>query len=210
MVDYNMVYRTNLSVTVGTSGVVDAGNGLFYKDFTLPAAVKLGSTFIQQSCRYRRIGDEYGATVELFDEDTLRMKWYGDPNTTEGLLNDESTGLDEIMDVAVEVFDIEELGDDLQEILFRATRTLAYLGENVVQDLLEYDQAGNLVEYRLRTFDSRANAEGCTPDLPQGEALETGELGRVLMSQDIEMDKNDRSLLMRVLTDVLATPNVDA
>ncbi len=209
MSDYNMVYRASISVTVGSADVVDDGDGAFHKDFALPSPVKTGSTFLTQSCRYRRIGDEYGATVRLFDEETLRMEWYGDPLTDEGLLNDESTGLDEIITCTVEVFDLEELGDELKELLFYAVRVLAYLGENIIQDLLEYDDAGNLVSYRLRTFNSKVNCEAATPDIDAGDALETGELARVTMSQDIEMSKNDRALLLRVLTDVAATPGVD-
>lgn len=209
MSDYNMVYRTELSVTVGSADVVDDGDGAFHKDFALPAPIKLGSAFLTQACRYRRIGDEYGATVRLFDEETLRMAWYGSPDETEGLLNDESTGLDEIITVAVEVFDLEEMGDELKEILFQGLRVLGYLGENVMQDLLDYDDAGNLVTYRLRVFDTRANCEAATPELPDGQALQTGELARVTMNQDIVPDRNDRELLTRVLTDVLATPGVD-
>lgn len=208
MSNYSLVYRTTLTVTVGTSGVVDDGNGRFHKDFTIPA-VKVGTTFVNQNPTYRRIGDEYGATVKLLNATTLRMSWYGMPGTTEGLVNDESTGLDEIMEVECEVFDLNAVGNDLKELLFRMARTLGYLGENVMNDLIEYDNAGNVVQYRLRLFDTKVHCESATPDRPDGSSMQTGELARITMSQDIDIGKNDRALLMRVLTDLIATPGVN-
>lgn len=208
MADYNLLYHTTLSVTVATAGVVDAGNGLFYKDFTIPEQV-LGETFLEQAVRERRIGDEYGATVEFFDNVTLRMKWYGDPATTEGLVNDETTGLDEIIEVDVQVKKMDEFFSDIKELLFRALRILGYLGENVMQDLLVYDTPGNLVQYRLRIFSTKEYLEAATPDRPDGSTLQAGEVSRVTMDQDILLAKNDRSLLTRVLTDVIDTPGND-
>lgn len=200
MADYSLMYRTTLRVTVGSSGVVgpDADDG-YYKDFTIPE-VALGMAKVESEIKYRRIGDEYGASVKFQDNVTLRLSWYG------LLQNDEATGLDEIISADVEVQDLDGALSDVKEILFRAQRILGYLGENTVQDLLEYDAAGNVVSYRLRVFDSRTNAEACTPDRPDGSSLQTGELARVTMSQDIVMAKNDRALLIRVLTDVLDTP----
>lgn len=207
MSTYSCVYRTTLSVTVGTTGVVDDGNGAFHKDFTIPAT-KVGTTWLNQANRSRRLGDEYGATVELVSATVLRMRWYGDPDAPEGLVNDETTTLDEIVAVYVEAFDLSPIGDDLKELLFRTLRIVSLLGENVINDLIIPDDAGNVVQYRLRLFDSRPNAEAATPDLPDGNAMETGELSRITMSQDIDIGKNDRALLMRVLTDIIATPGV--
>lgn len=201
MADYSVMYRTTLTVTVGSTGVIDDGGGAFHKDFTIPEVV-LGESKIHQRMRERRIGDSYGATVEFFDNVTLRMRWYNDG----ALVNDEATGLDEIISVNVEVEDLDPVLSDLKEMLFDLLRIKGYLGENVIQDLLEFDAAGNIVTYRLRVFDSRTNAEAATPDRPDGSSMQTGELSRVTMSQDIVMSKNDRALLMRVLTDVIATP----
>ena len=205
MADYSLVYRTVLTVTVGDDDIIDGGGGLFYKDFALPASVKPGSTFIQQACREARIPtvpepsltlESRGALVRLLDEDTLRLEWFGE------LANDPEAG-DEKIAVSVEVFDIDRVGNDLRESLYRQQRILGYLGENTRQDLLDYDDAGNIRSYRLRVFDSRANAEASTPELPDGEDLQTGELSRVRMTQRILTNTNDRSLLLKVLTDVL-------
>lgn len=207
MSSYTLTYAATLTVTVGTSGVVDDGNGLFHKDFTVPA-FKPASAMINQAVAQRRIGDEYGAKVKALDETTLRMTWFGDPGETEGLLNDESTGLDEIIAVDVEIFDLNAIGNAFNELLFRSLRILGYLGENVMQDLIETDDAGNVVQYRLRLFDTRAHCEAAKPDKPDGSSMQTGELARILMNQDIEISKNDRSLLLRVLTDVITTPGL--
>lgn len=208
MADYSLAYRTSLTVTVGSAGVEDDGDGAFHKDFTIPQQV-MGESFLNVQIRERRIGDEYGASVEWIDSVTLRMKWFGDPGTTEGLLNDESTGLDEIIVAQVEIMKLAEFMTDVKEILFQGLRTLGYLGENVMQDLLEYDNAGNLVSYRLRIFQSRATLEAATPDRPDGSDLQTGEISRVTMTQDILLSKNDRALLLRVLTDVAETPGAE-
>jgi len=135
--------------------------------------------------------DYRGATVRLVDATTVEMSWDG------GAL---LTG--ETITATYEVFDVEDMGDDLKEILFRLTRLLGYAGENVRQDLLSYDDPGNMIMYRLRVFDTRANAEASTPDLPDGEDLETGELARVRMTQEILASQNDRTGMIRVLTDV--------
>jgi hypothetical protein len=199
-----------LKVTVGDAGLVNNGDGSWYKNFTLPAPVKPGSTFIQQACRESRIPalpepaltlEHRGAAVELFDANTVRLRWNG------ALATDIEAG-NETISVAIEVFDLDNLGDDIQELLFRTARALGYLGENVMNDLLLYDQAGNVVQYRLRVFSSRTNCEAATPDLPDGSAMQTGEYARVTMNQDIEISKNDRALMLRVLTDIIATPGV--
>lgn len=207
MSSYNLKYAITLEVTVGSMGVVDDGDGLFHKDFTVPA-FKVASAMLNiAGVNQRRIGDESGASVHVVNATTLRLKWFGDPNQPEGLLHDDATDLDEIISVAVEIFDLNELGNSLNELLFRMTRALGYLGENILQDKLHYDDAGNLDHYRLRIFDTRAHCEAATPDT-DNVAMEPGELARVSMDQEIEMAKNDRALLIRVLTDVATTPGL--
>lgn len=137
------------------------------------------------------------ATARLVDVDKVRITW-------DGTL---ATG--ETIDVDWEVWDADDIGDDLLEILFREQRILAYLGENLVTDWLQYDDAGNVVSCRLRIFDTRAHAEAATFDLPAGSPLEDGELSRAMMEQDIDKSTNNRISLVRVLDQVIDTPGVD-
>lgn len=200
MSDYSLVQRGVVTLVVGDVSP---------KDVDLSSSVKLASAKINYSYRESRFPDpildlDYrGVTVRFLDEDTLRIEWNGT------LATDPATGGSESITVSYEVMDLEDLGDDIKETLFRLQRVLGYLGENAVQDLLIYDDAGNMTQYRLRTFDSKANAEACTLNIPSGDALETGEMTRVTVTQDIEIAKNDRLSLIKVLTDLLATPGVN-
>lgn len=138
-----------------------------------------------------------GATVRLADATHVNLEWDGG-----ALLAGET------IDATYEVWDVEDVGDDLKEILFRLARLLGYNGENVRQDLITYDDPGNMIMYRLRVFDNRTHAEASTPDLPDGEDLETGELARIRMTQEILASQNDRTGMIRVLTDLLDTPGI--
>lgn len=138
-----------------------------------------------------------GASVRILNSTTVRMEWDG------------TLAAGETIDAAYDVFDLENFGDDMKEALFRLQRLLGYQGENCVQDNITYDDAGNMTAYRLRVFSSKTNAEAATLDLEDGEALETGELVRIQVTQDINIGTNDRLSLYRVLTDLLATPGVD-
>ena len=209
MSDYSLIYRTVLTVTEGDSGLVDAGGGLWYKEFTIPA-VNTGTAKVDAEVAESRIPslpepdltlEHRGAFVQLYSATKLRLYWRG------ALSVDPEAG-QEAISARVEVFDLDTVINEILELDFKLARLLGYLGENVMQDLLEYDDAGNLVQYRLRLFDTKVNAEAATPDRADGSALQTGELARVTMSQDIEISKNDRALLMRVLTDIIATPGV--
>jgi hypothetical protein len=134
--------------------------------------------------------------VRLLDENTIRLEWDG------------TLAAGETIDAAYEVYDLENLGDDLKELLFREQRVLAYLGENVIQDKILYNNAGVMTQYRLRVFDSKANANGATVDT-ENPSLETGELARSTVTQEIVAGKNDRSSLAKVLDLLLTTPGVD-
>jgi hypothetical protein len=208
--DYNLVYRAVLTVTAGDSGITLSG-GLYGKNFALPSAVKPSSTFINQRVAESRVPslpeptltlEHRGAFVRLVNANTVRLEWKG------ALVTDPEAGPETISAYA-EVYDLESVGDDIKEMLFRQQRALGYLGENALQDLIQYDDAGNMVTYRLRLFATADNASNATPDLPNGEDLETGELARMTMSQEILTSKNDRVQLIRLLTDLLATPGVD-
>lgn len=142
--------------------------------------------------------DYKDATVRLASDTQVELAWDGG-----ALLAGET------ITASYDVWDLSNFGNDMKEVLFRLARVLAYHGENTIQDLITYDDPGNVIQYRLRVFDTRAHAEACTPDLPDGQDLETGELARVRMTQEILASQNDRTLLTRVLTDLLATPGVD-
>jgi hypothetical protein len=129
-----------------------------------------------------------GATVRILDTDTVRLEWDGTLVGTETI------------DAQFELYDIENLGDDIKEILFRQLRILGFHGENVVQDLIKYDDAGNPVTYRLRPFNSKVNADAATLEIPDGDPLQTGELTRVSVVQDFNIETNDRKSIIMTLT----------
>lgn len=224
--------RQDCLVQRGSVAITDADTSP--KDVAI-TAVDPECTRLHSTHQEDRAGDARGVTVVLLDEDTVRITWPGtlapgetvdvtyevvesrprrgatarilDANTVrvewDGTLADGET-----IDVAWEVWDIAPLGDDIKEILFRLLRVLGYLGENCRQDLLQYDDAGNVVRYRLRIFDSREHAEASDLDLPEGSGLQDGELARAVVTQDIDAGKNDRIDLMQVLDTVIATPGV--
>jgi len=204
------------------------------KDSAAFTAVDVDASHIVSSWRENRAGNAQGATFKLLSPTQVRMEWDGTLGVGETLtgefevvehkprraaflriLNattvrlewDGSLAAGETIEAHYEVWDIENLGDDVKELLFRLQRMLAYLGENLLQDKIVYDDAGNMVSYRLRLFNSKVNAEAATVDTPG--AFETGELARQTVTQDINFAKNDRLSLIRVLTDLLATPGVN-
>lgn len=204
------------------------------KDSAAFTAIDTTAAHIVSSWKENRAGNARGATFKLLGTDKVRMEWDGVLAAAETLtgefevvehkprrgafmriLNATTVRLEwdgalvagETIEAHYEAFDMENLGDDVKELLFRLQRMLAYLGENLLQDSIQYDDAGNMVSYRLRLFNTKTNAEAATVDTPGG--LETGELSRQTVTQDINFAKNDRLSLIRVLTDLLATPGVN-
>jgi len=153
------------------------------------AGVLAGGDTIEAVIEVVEMEPATGVLVRLLDADTVRVEWDGDP-----LLAGES------IDVSFEVFDIENLGDDVKEILFRQARILSFHGENAIEDLIVYDDAGNPVTYRIRTFDTKANAEAATLEIPDGDPLEVGECSRVGVVQDFNVETNDRKSIIMTLT----------
>lgn len=115
----------------------------------------------------------------------------------------------ETIEIFWQVFDIENLGDDIKELLFRTQLILGYLGENSVQDAITFDDAGNMVSYRVRIYSSKDNAEAANLDIPDAEDLDVGELIRMKAIQDIDFARNDRNSLIRVVLLKAATPGVN-
>ena len=107
---------------------------------------------------------------------------------------------------SVDVFDLEDLGDDIKEILFRQVRLLGYNGENAMQDQITFDTQGNMLTYRVRTFDSKVNMDAATAN--ETGALVTGELARITFTQTIKVAKNDRTLSTEALTDIAPNPDI--
>ncbi len=182
-----LVQRAEVTITNA-----DGGN---FKDFVIPSAVKLGSTFIVSSVMENRAGNARGATVRLEDATHVRVSWPG------ALAGGES------ITVSYEVYDLDDVADDLLEILFRMERMLGYLGENTLQDDIEVDDAGNIVSYRIRLFDTEAHAAAATVDI-EGNFPQLGERARIEVSQDVDFDTNDRVSLLRLRTELITTPGV--
>jgi hypothetical protein len=138
------------------------------------------------------------ATIRLLDEDTVRVEW--DAQLEEG----------ESIVVAYEAFDVEGLGDDLKEILFRLQKILGIQGENSIQDLQLYDGAGNPTSFRVRVFDSESSVDDATVNLPEGDALESGELSRYKVTLDWAANRNRPTSIVSVRTHLLTpTPGVN-
>jgi hypothetical protein len=137
------------------------------------------------------------ATIRLLDVDTVRVEW------------DTALEAGETITVSYEVYDVEDLGDSLQEILFRLQKMLAIQGENSITDLHTYDDAGNPTQFRVRAFDTKDDAEAATIDLPAGDALQGGELSRYLVTLDWSTAKNRPLSILSVRTHLLTpTPGV--
>lgn len=189
MAAYNLVQKVLIHADETTNG------GVSPLDVALGTPVKLGSAYPVPSIRDVRLGDERGANADLFGVITVRLSWDG------VLVAGES------IDALVYIFDIENLGDDLKEILFRCQRLLAYSGgENLIQDKVGYDDQGNMITYRIRQFKDRASAVAAT--LETDGALEPGEQARILVTQDFDERTADRISLVETLEDLAVTPDI--
>lgn len=174
-----------------TARLVNVGADLEFDAAALGAAETIDATWEVIQNRQPR-----GATVRLLDADTVRLEWDGTLVAGEKIV------------ASVDVFDIENLGDDIKEILFREQILLGYFGENMITDLYVYDNAGNPVTFRLRVFNSKTNREAATIDLPAGDPLQTGELARVAVVQDFAVDTNDRKSITMTLTNKAPNPDI--
>ena len=203
------------------------------------AVADLAQAFVRSSVRETRAGDSRGASVKLSATNQVRLEWLGgalaageeiqaEYEVVESLLRRGGAraylidathiGLawdggaleaDEAIDVRYTIFDLESLGDDLKEIIFKGDRALGYLGENLIQDLPTVDDAGNPVTYRLRVFDTAANANLCTLNKAADSAFDTGELSRVNVTADYSFPKGDIKSRTFILEDVVETPGVN-
>ena len=213
-----------------------AADGAGPKDTPIAAVLK-DASHLTSSISVDRTGSQQGATVFLLTNISVRLDWPGTlagsdeikasvavieslpargvnirlttPTNVEVSWDKGTLLAGESIDVAFEVFDIENLGDDIKEILFRQKRILSFHGENVIEDLIKYDDAGNPITYRVRTFNSKANAEAATFDIPDADPLEVGELTRVGVIQDFNIETNDRlSIIMTLIKGPASNPDI--
>ena len=137
-----------------------------------------------------------GATVRLLDTTHVRMEWDGSLTTGETI------------DCAFDVYDLDDVGDELLELDFKLLRLLGFAGENSIQDALDYDQAGNPTIFRIRTFDTKAHRLAATAGIADEDDLETGELSRVKVTLTWPVGKNRPSLIVSDLLDSAPAPGV--
>jgi hypothetical protein len=137
-----------------------------------------------------------GATVRLLSATVARLEW-------DGTLQDGET-----IDCFFEVFDLDDEVDQLLELDYKLVRLLGYAGENSLVDLHSYNQAGNMDQFRVRVFDTAVNMNNATVDLPEGEALETGEKSRALVTIEWDPATNRRKTIYRETTALAATPGI--
>jgi hypothetical protein len=211
MADLSLMYRQLITITEGDAGIVDAGGGLFYKEFDITAAnIKSGSTLVKSHVAESRIPtipepslslEHRGAFARIVSDTVLRVYWRG------ALAEDAEAG-PEAFTVDVQLLDYDPLADLLLEIKFLQQRTLGELGVNQRQDLIVRDDAGNIVQYRSRTFTTKALAVASTPDIPDGEPREEGEMSRRTVYVDVDLRRNDRTGLISVLDSLMDTPGI--
>jgi hypothetical protein len=137
-----------------------------------------------------------GATLRLLDEGTLRAEW--DLQLVDG----------ETITYEWEVIDFDQLADMILEVDFKTQRILGELGSNQIQDLPVRDDMRNLVGYRVRTFQTKEDAEAATIDIPDGDPLEEGEMHRRKVVVDIDIRTNDRKSLVSLLDRLMDTPGI--
>lgn len=188
MANFSLVQRQEVTITNA-----DAGNS---KDFLLLTAVKLGSAYVVSSVMENRAGNARGATAKLIDATHVRISWPG------ALAGGES------ITVSFEVFDADDVCDELLELHFRADRALAYLGGNIIKDKVVYNDAGVMVSWRLRLFDSKANAEAALSTIDTLGGLVTGEVQRINVTKDVTVGLNKLKSLAGLADVPIATPGV--
>ncbi len=227
--------RKDVFVQQGTISITDADVGGTKDSSALGTAVDTAAAVVYSTIREKRTDDYRGATVKLQSSTLVRATFNppasGDTidvdfqvvehkarrgatvrllSTTQVRLEwDGTLTADETIDAAFDVYDLDDMGDELLELDYKLLRLLGFAGENSMQDGLTYDQAGNPITLRIRTFDTKANRLAATEDIPDDDALETGELSRVKSTLTWAVGKNRPSLIVTDLLDSAETPGVD-
>ena len=192
MADYNLI-------KVGTTTIVPTDTSPKNVAFS-GAPIKTTSAYPVATISETRLGNELGARVVIKDATSLDIHFKVTPLPAG----------EEIV-VSWYVFDIENLGDDIKEVLFREQLILGYLGENVLMGNVTLDNQGNFSQYYVRIFDTKENADDATTNLtdPELDALEDGELVRMRFTQTIDRPTNERSDMKRVIILKAPTPGVN-
>lgn len=183
-------------IKVGTTTIVPTDTSPKNVSFA-GAPIKTSSAFPVATVSETRLGNELGARVVIKDATSLDIHFKVTPLPAG----------EEII-VSWYVYDVENLGDDIKELLFRAQLILGYLGENVIQGNVSIDGQGNFSQYYVRIFDTKTNTDAATTNLtdPELDGLETGELTRFRFTQTIARPENERSAMKRVVI-VKAAPS---
>lgn len=186
-------------IKVGTTTIVPTDTSPKNVSFS-GAPIKTSSAYPVATISETRLGNELGARVLIKDALSLDIHFKVTPLPAG----------EEIV-VSWYVFDIENLGDDLKELLHRAQILLGYLGENVIMGNVSIDGQGNFSQYYVRTFDTKTNADAATTNLtdPELDGPDAGELTRFRFTQTIDRPTNERSAMKRVLIFKAATPGVN-
>lgn len=189
MADYTLI-------KVGTTTIVPTDTSPVNVSFA-GAPIKTSSAYPVATISETRLGNELGARVVIKDATSLDIHFKVTPLPAG----------EEII-VSWYVYDVENLGDDIKELLFRAQLILGYLGENAIQGNVSIDGQGNFSQYYVRIFDTKTNADAATTNLtdPELDGLETGELTRFRFTQTIARPENERSAMKRVVI-VKAAPS---
>lgn len=225
--------RQDVSVQRGT--VTISSGGTSPNDVTI-TAVDLACSKVSITVRENRDGNARGVTAKLTSTTNLRLAFYGTVDSSEfievewevsehksrrgatvalqsttavRMAWDGTLQPGETIDCAFDVYDLDDVGDQLLESDYKLLRLLGFAGECSLQDLMTYDQAGNPATFRIRTFETKANLLLATPGLPALDALEAGELSRTTVTLTWSTGQNRPSKIQSVLeVSVAATPGV--
>ena len=84
--------------------------------------------------------------------------------------------------------------NDIENVVFpRLKRILGLNGENLLTDYFAYDNAGNIVSFRMRLFDTPESCQAATPDVEATDTPEEGELWSHTFTQAHNLPRNTRT-----------------
>ncbi len=88
---------------------------------------------------------------------------------------------------------LDYLRNDIENVIFpRLKRMLGLCGENMILDDFTYDNAHNITGLRMRLFQNSSSAQLATPDLPDSDVPEVGEISTYRINQTMELPRSVR------------------
>ncbi len=88
---------------------------------------------------------------------------------------------------------LDYLRNDIENVIWpRLKRILGLCGENMILDDFTYDNAHNITGLRMRLFQNSTSAQLATPDLPDSDIPEVGELSTYRIDQTMELPRSVR------------------